>query len=79
MTGLFPALPRRPRIARMHVVDAGVGPRGGHHCRFVCGRCGTDSGWVVVATITEAKRGLPYPTCNDAASVFEAGGMKENR
>lgn len=59
---LFDALdfPRRPRIKRMHVSDAG------HGCiEFTCRHCGFCTGWIRDEwTITANRRGLPCPKCN---------------
>ncbi len=53
-------LPRKARVKRMHVADAGQG------CiQFVCPHCGHDTGWLKDEhTFTENKRGLPCPKCN---------------
>ncbi len=60
---LFPAAPRRPRIVRMHVADAGSGM-----IWFRCERCGHDTGWIPdTMTVTENKRGMPCPRCNAPA------------
>lgn len=54
-------MPRKPRQWRMRVADAGQG------CiQFRCPRCGYDTGWIKdEKTVTENKRGLPCPKCND--------------
>ena len=62
---LFANLPRdRPRIVRMHVVDAG----GNYDVHLKCSTCGHDAGWVNLEqlglTISQAKRGVPCPVCN---------------
>ncbi len=60
---LFPSAPRRPRIVRMHVEDAGSGM-----IWFRCDRCGHDTGWIPdTMTISENKRGMPCPRCNAPA------------
>ena len=48
----------KPRVM-MHVIDAG-------DCiaKFECAKCGAKSEWVPIANITEGKRGIPCPTCN---------------
>lgn len=68
-TDLFPETkpPRRCARALMRVYDAGD-CNAGHIVQFRCARCGYDSGWVHVRTITEAKRGLPCPRCNAEAA-----------
>jgi len=50
----------------MHVVDAGISDFKGecHIALFKCPRCGYESQWMCVDTITEAKRGKPCPECN---------------
>ena len=58
------AAPRRPRIWRMHVADAGNGCNGDKIAEFECGRCGHRTGWIKIETVSEAKRGLPCPNCN---------------
>jgi hypothetical protein len=57
--------PRHRRAPRklMHVVDAGSDYG---HVHMICGHCGYDDGWKVYeATLTELKRGLPCPKCNE--------------
>lgn len=63
---LLPKPKRTPRVL-MHVVDAGNGPAPGHWAEFECDRCGYRSEWRPVESITDAKRGLPCPKCNDSA------------
>lgn len=61
---LLPAAKRKPRRVLMHVTDAGgdgVKPA----CRFVCARCGHDSGRLICESIRAAKRGLPCPKCSE--------------
>ncbi len=62
--------PRKPRIVRMHAADVGQAPgmmpgwtttTGGY---FVCGRCGHEAGWLFNLTMTEIRRGVPCPHCN---------------
>lgn len=62
---LFPKglAPRRPRVIRMHVVDAGNGEES-MVAEFECKRCGHNSGWVTIETVTEGRRGIPCPKCN---------------
>lgn len=56
--------PRRARRHLMHVADAG------DRCiRFHCPRCEHDSGWLEWDNrVTEAKRGIPCPKCNEASA-----------
>jgi len=64
MGDLFPKPPRqRPRIL-MHVIDAGYADRDKTIVKCKCKKCGYVSDWLVVDTITEAKRGLPCPKCH---------------
>lgn len=69
MTLLFDKaeLPRRPYLKRMRVADAGDG------CiQFVCPHCSYDTGWIVdEKTVTENRRGLPCPKCNDSQNPIE--------
>jgi len=58
------AKPPRPHVWRMHVCDAGNGEEGKPICKMRCRKCGHESGWIEFDTVTEAKRGLPCPTCN---------------
>lgn len=53
---------RKPRVM-MHVVDAGEGfdrPLVELQCR----RCGHNTGWVPMRTVSEDRRGRPCPKCN---------------
>lgn len=61
MKDLFGEKSRRPKRVMMHVADAGVDV-----IRFECSKCGHDTGWVVdEKTVSENKRGIPCPDCND--------------
>lgn len=57
------SMPRsRPRRVMMRVVDAGD-----EVIQFRCHACGHDTGWLVdTKTVTENRRGMPCPKCNDA-------------
>lgn len=60
------AMPRKPRVKRMHVADAGNGdtadaPMVAH---FNCARCRHYAGWLKVESVTKARRGIPCPKCN---------------
>lgn len=61
---LFPPPPKPPRrVPRVlaHVEDAGYDA-----ILFRCSHCGWSSDWIAfVMTMTEAKRGIPCPNCND--------------
>lgn len=56
----------KPRVL-MHVFDAGGcdSDEGTHIARFECGKCGLKTDWLVMQTITETKRGIPCPNCNE--------------
>lgn len=56
--------PRKARRVLMHVVDAGIGEKG-LIVNFVCLRCGHDAGWWEVTSVSEGKRGMPCPICNE--------------
>jgi hypothetical protein len=63
---LFPGTkpPRqRPRVL-MHVSDAGDGGEGKPICTMRCARCGAETDWLKLDTVTEAKRGIPCEACN---------------
>lgn len=62
---LFELPPRRRRFM-MHVIDAGNAEGGKHLARFRCKRCGAETDWYTVDSITEAKRGTPCAACNRA-------------
>ena len=60
-----PPKPRKKREHLMHVRDAGDGDCiDGFIARFGCKRCSYESPWLKQRTVTEAKRGLPFPVCN---------------
>jgi hypothetical protein len=59
--------PRKPPSKLMHVCDAngcceedGTGAM----VRMRCKRCGYESQWLYLGSVTEAKRGKPCPDCN---------------
>lgn len=63
--------PRRPRRVLMHVIDAGPwdgcgepGRLGSHLVRMQCPRCGHETDWIGVQSVTEGRRGKPCPECN---------------
>lgn len=65
---LFPETkpPRaKPRVMA-HVFDAGCSCET-ELARFECKRCGWQSDWLSVASISEGKRGVPCPKCNQGA------------
>lgn len=62
---LFAPPPRQAPRFLMHVCDAGInGPGPGMNAQFRCKRCGSESEWQPIASVTDAKRGIPCPTCN---------------
>lgn len=55
-----PPKPRaKPRVM-MHVIDAGDGM-----AQFGCRKCGHETDWESVESVTVAKRGIPCPKCNE--------------
>lgn len=64
-TDLFPSTkpPRaKPRVMA-HIIDAGCSCES-NLARFRCRRCGWESEWLFVASITGGKRGTPCEKCN---------------
>jgi len=57
---------RRRRVWRMQVIDAGDGHGSDMVAQFRCSRCGTETDWLVIRTVSEAKRGIPCHRCNTA-------------
>lgn len=67
--------PRQAPRKLMHVCDASGCAHddgSGAMVRMSCKRCGYESDWLYLDTVTEAKRGLPCPGCIPAA--IEAAG-----
>jgi hypothetical protein len=62
---MFPKLVR-PRVVRMHMIDAGD-IEGEKAARFACRKCGYEGGWMPCG-ITEIRRGVPCPNCNEGAA-----------
>lgn len=63
---LFPVsdLPRKARVKRMYIADAGHIP-GGKIIRFLCPRCKHDTGWIPdTRTISANRKGIACPVCN---------------
>ena len=61
--------PRKKREWLMHVVDCANGncgelEDGEQVVAMKCARCGHESGWISLPSVTAAKRGLPCPKCN---------------
>jgi len=75
MSRLFEIEPEEPKPRKkprklMHVIDAGGGDCGGmergeHLLRFGCGACKHETEWQTVKNISEGKRGIPCPKCNE--------------
>lgn len=65
---LFGPVPTKSRRVLMRVVDAGHLPDGKAGARFVCNRCGHDTGWIYAAPKV-ARAGLPCDTCNAVRPV----------
>lgn len=57
---LFGPKPRQPRRVMMHVIDAG-----NEVAKFQCVKCMNETGWLRYSSVTEAKRGIPCPKCNE--------------
>ena len=60
-------IPRSPSIKRMRVVDAGMSDMKG--CQWLgleCPHCGYKEEGHYTETVTEAKRGIPCPECNES-------------
>lgn len=60
-----PKPPRQKPRVLMHVFDAGPGEETWGIVRFQCLKCGDETDWMRVETMTEAKRGIPCPKCNN--------------
>jgi hypothetical protein len=54
--------PKRRRVYRAHVCDAGPGRDGLDNVQFSC-VCGWKSDWQLMKR-SDAKRGIPCPPCN---------------
>lgn len=67
---LFGAVTPKPRMVRMHAVDAGQagymmpGWKTEKGADFVCQRCGYEAGWIFNLSDSEVRRGVPCPRCN---------------
>lgn len=69
---LFPETqkPRAKRRVMMHLFDAGDPGYvfdGDYIARFECSKCGRKTGWLMMQTITEGRRGVPCPKCNKSS------------
>ncbi len=68
---LFPKLKvKRPKpVKRAHSSDVGDGWNGFKNCAtFACNRCGWESGWELLSTDAEVRRGIPCLKCNRTES-----------
>lgn len=59
---------RSPRRKLMHVADA-YESDGAPICRMFCQTCKTESDWMEFSSVTEAKRGIPCPKCNQPTAT----------
>jgi hypothetical protein len=74
--------PRKAPEKLMHVCDAGGccdEDGSGAMVRMQCKRCGHETGWLYLATVTEAKRGKPCPVCNATPNVEVTGAARLHR
>lgn len=55
-----------PRRVLMHIIDAGH-IEGEPAARFQCRKCGYEGGWMP-AGLTEQRRGIPCPNCNEGCA-----------
>lgn len=60
---------RKPPRTMMHVCDAGDSGCGAldgdsHIVRMSCSKCGHETDWITVRNVTEGRKGLPCPVCN---------------
>lgn len=68
---LFGAVPRKPSLIRMRAYDHGQAPyimpgwKTSQGAAFKCWKCGFVQGWVFDLSVSEIKRGLPCPHCNE--------------
>jgi hypothetical protein len=68
---MFERPPRKTRGQLMHVCDAGAG-EDKPVVQFECRKCHFQSDWYQFDTVTEAKRGIPCPRCNEVKSADQA-------
>lgn len=67
---LFGPRPRRAPRVMMHVNDAYGGDGDDAAVAvFRCARCGHETEWTGVRTITEGRRGKPCPKCNPSTEA----------
>lgn len=70
---------RKPRVL-MHVSDAGIFPDGKKCIRFECSKCGYDTGHIYdERSVTENKRGIPCPECNQGSQKLKKLKLKDTR
>lgn len=66
---LFPeTITKQRRRKLMHVADAGDRGDKGPICQMECVTCGERTDWLEFESITEAKRGIPCPKCNQTTN-----------
>ena len=75
--------PRKKNEWLMHVTDCGDGNYGAQNDneQFVllkCNRCGNESGWITLPSVTAAKRGIPCPKCNTVPNAELSGERSES-
>lgn len=74
--------PRKAPKKLMHVSDASgccTDEGDGAMVRMQCKRCGHETGWLHLATVTEAKRGKPCPVCNAPPTQKVSGSQESAR
>lgn len=63
---MFDKPPRKSPRVMMIVVNAGNHWQGGRGIEFECRKCAHNTGYIVdTRTVTENKRGMPCPVCNE--------------
>jgi DNA-directed RNA polymerase subunit RPC12/RpoP len=69
--------PKVPRVARMHVIDAGHSDDMDEPLmvQYRCRRCSRESEWMTARSVTEAKRGIPCPDCNQSTTQRRSEGL----
>ena len=75
--------PRKKHEWLMHVIDCGNGncgvlDDGEQFVLLKCNRCGNESEWITLPSVTAAKRGIPCPVCNLMVSNAEVRGDAES-
>lgn len=68
---LFGLVARKPTFVRMRAIDHGEAPslmpgwKTANGAHFRCWRCGHDAGWLFNMSVSEVRRGVPCPECNE--------------